>query len=98
MRIWILSTVLLTACMTSTGFKQNYSEAYCEKWDECLGLEAWGSSVEECVEDAYDSWEEGSCDDFNAESASECLEGIDDASCPSFLGAAASVNCQAACE
>jgi hypothetical protein len=98
MRFLILSALLLSGCMTSTGFQKSYAENYCERWDDCIGLEAIGSSLEQCVDDIYEEWQDDDCDDFNAESAAECLDGMEGASCTGFLGASLSGNCQVACE
>ncbi len=95
--LW-LSFLLLPACMTPSGFQQGKAEVYCEKFDECLGLSTIGTTLEECYEDTLAEMEDDECSDFNSESAAECLEAIENSSCTSFVSAAVSADCQAACD
>ena len=98
MKYGLFALLLLPACMTVTGFQQGVAETYCEKFDECLGLEALGTTLEECYEDTLEEMEDDVCEDFNSESAAECLEDMESSTCTTFISAAVSANCQSACD
>jgi hypothetical protein len=98
MKYGLFALLLLPACMTVTGFRQGKAEVYCEKFDECLGLVALGTTLEECYEDTLAEMEDNVCDDFNSESAAECLEDMENATCATFISSAVSADCRSACD
>ncbi len=92
----LLPLLLAASCYAYEDFLEEQGTATCQLYEECERLGWLGcDDIDCCLASVLeDHWE---CEDFNADAARDCVEGISSLDCESFLGGSYPTSCAEVC-